>query len=120
MVTTENTTSPNEPEDTPLFSPDDLAMLENPMGGPLSFRAATKLLVGMANKPREYGNPAFPYGRFEICEGSRTAYSTRATLRICRQALDFLEADYLACEEAEMQHLRGQLEAFEQLRGQTA
>lgn len=116
--------APDEAAETPdaetqgplLFSSDDLAVLDARNEAPKPFEDATRLLVDFCLSPETmYGNGNPYFGRFAFCEAEQTAIQTRAMFRLLRGALDFLEADYLSCEEEERVHLRARLTAFEQL-----
>ena len=101
-----------------LFSSDDLTVLGARSETPKELEEATRLLVGFCLEPEHMygngsGNPYF--GRFSFCEAETTARQTRAMFRLLRGALDFLEEDYLSCEEEERVHLRARLTAFEQM-----
>ncbi len=101
-----------------LFSSDDLAVLDARSEAPKPFEDATRLLVDLCLSPENmYGNGNPYFGRFAFCEAEQTAIQTRAMFRLLRGALDFLEEDYLSCEEEERVHLRARLTAFEQLSG---
>jgi hypothetical protein len=103
-----------------IFARADLDILEAPNDVLPLLESATKALVELVNTPPDYGSPNPDFGRFGFGSYSQTAKETRAAFRLCRLALSFLEADYRACEEEEMTHLRGQLFAFEKMHGARA
>lgn len=103
-----------------LFSSDDLAVLDASNDVPLHLEQAAKMLLAFVQSEPEYDNPNPDFGRFTFTSYAQTAVQTRAAFRVCRLALDFLEADYLACEAEEIAHVREQLNTLELLRGQTA
>jgi len=99
-----------------IFAATDLEVLGTRNQAPKPFEDATRLLVDFCLSPEAmYGNGNPYFGRFAFCEAEQTAIQTRAMFRLLRAALDFLEADYLSCEEEERVHLRARLTAFEQL-----
>lgn len=110
-----------EDTDAPaLFDGDDLAWLDGASDMPTELRQAARLLTEFSMEAPMYpSSPDVEYaayiGRFSFGEYARTGAGCRAMFRLIRQSLEWLEADYLACESEEMAHLRGQLEAFEQL-----
>lgn len=104
-----------------IFAATDLEVLDARNEAPKPFEDATRLLVDLCLEPEHmYGNGNPYFGRFSFCEAETTARQTRAMFRLLRGALDFLEADYLSCEEEERVHLRARLTAFEQLSGAIA
>lgn len=103
-----------------IFARVDLALLEKGNDAPALLEKAANALIEMASNGPHYVTENGDLGRFEFSSYSRTARDVRAVFRLCRVALDFLEADFLACEAEEIQHLRRELAAFEQMRGQTA
>jgi hypothetical protein len=103
-----------------VFARVDLSVLEGRNEAPKPFEDATRLLVNLCLSPETmYGNSNPDFGRFSFSEAEATARQMRAMLRLLRGALDFLEEDYLSCEEEEREHLRARLAAFEQLQGAT-
>ncbi len=105
-------------ESPAIFAAADLAVLDTRNEVPKPFEDATRLLVDLCLSPEAmYGNGNPYFGRFAFCEAETTARQTRAMFRLLRGALDFLEEDYLSCEEEERVHLRARLTAFEQLSG---
>jgi hypothetical protein len=93
----------------PNFSPADVEILTGNCDAPPALIKAACCLLQLV---QEEGGSR---GRFPDSEGdySTSANSTRAAFRVCRAALDFLEADYVA-QEAEFLHfLRDQVAAYE-------
>lgn len=113
-------TATDEHEAPRLFLPDDLAFLDASNDVPLHLEQAAKMLLAFVQSEPEYDNPNPDFGRFTFTSYAQNAVQTRAAFRVCRLALDFLEADYLACEAEEIAHVREQLNTLELLRGQTA
>jgi hypothetical protein len=117
----ETTLAPIEgetPKVTPSFAPADLAHFAalSHLKAPDSFNHLAIGLIRLAQEPGEFGYGDGTEGHFSFCNYAQSAVETRALLRLTRAALDYLEADYLACEAAQMHDCRNDLATFEALR----
>jgi hypothetical protein len=98
------------------ITPQEVALLERNGDAPQLKTAARALLEAMAKAPSyETANPLF--GRFSFCSYSDSSKQLRATFRVLRASLDFLEADFLACETEQRDFLRGEVEKLDAMRG---
>lgn len=79
-------------------------------------RQAAGLLVAIARNPVEYPTKNAEMGRFPLTSYSDSLHANRAALRVIRQALDFLEADYLACEAYEIEFMETELSKMRRVR----
>lgn len=97
----------------------ELELLANCGDAPALKKAAYTLLEFATTAP-EYPvgeseeNAAF--GRYCFTDYSETSAEIRAAFSILRRSLDFLEADFLACETEAVNHLRGEVASFDAMR----
>ncbi len=102
------------PPPAPVFAPDDLALLEGHNDAPVPLESAAKLLlelIGNTSGRCDGGSERFSFSSY-----SKTAVQVRAILRICRAALDFLEADYERCEADFLAFMREEIAGTEAAR----
>ncbi len=93
-----------------LFSSVDLMALRSFGDTPMQLAtAAQELIAATETKPRnEWGN----YGRFDFSSQADSARNAYAAIRICRTALDFLEADLAKSVDFESYNYRQQVLLF--------
>ena len=105
---TRDALAPQPAPNAPAFDAFDLELIERGAGAPAHLRDAARLLL-------ELCGPAPEVGRFTLDDYAATGQEIGAMFRVCRVALDFLEADFLREVKRETAFYRAQVEAFEAL-----
>lgn len=100
--------APKSARDALAFDALDLTLCERGAGAPFNLRDAARLLI-------ELCGDAPDVGRFTLDDYAATGEEIGAAFRLCRVALDFLEADFLDAVKSEAKFCRVQAEAFEAL-----
>jgi len=106
-----------EEEGKGTFAVSDLDQLAQAEGS--AFLQVVRGLVQFAQEAPKFNDPDALYGRFALTSQARSAADLRLAFRLARQSLDFLEADYLACEKAEVEFWKQQVAHIENMRRTT-
>ncbi len=102
--------------DTFGFTPRDLESLKKSGADAPKLLHAAYSLLELATEEPMYSAHGEKYGRFSFCSYSESAAQLRAAFQVLRRSLDFLEADFLACEAEQLDFLRGEVAKFEAMR----